>query len=97
MTKKKKNIDFEILKRVLKLAKPHKWLLYSSLFFSIALAILWPFRPVLVQQAIDDAIQKYDYNGLVLMSLVIVAVIILESIFRYLFIYISSRSDFFFP
>ncbi|MGB1316139.1 MAG: ABC transporter ATP-binding protein [Chitinophagales bacterium] len=89
MTKKKKNIDFEILKRVLKLAKPHKWLLYSSLFFSIALAILGPFRPVLVQQAIDDAIQKYDYNGLVLMSLVIVAVIILESIFRYLFIYIS--------
>lgn len=85
----KKSVDSQILMRVLKLAKPHKWLLYSSLFFSIALAILGPFRPVLVQEAIDDAIQQYDYNGLVFMSLAIVVVIILESIFRYLFIYIS--------
>lgn len=86
---KKKNIDLDILKRVLKLAKPHRFLFWSSLFFSLALAAISSFRPKLVQETIDNAIGNYDYNSLAVMSLVIFGVIVLESIFRYLFIYLS--------
>lgn len=89
MSNKKKNIDYELLKRVLKLAKPHKSLFWSSLFFSLSLAIISSFRPKLVQETIDTAISNYDYNYLLLMSLGILAIVVLEAVFRYLFIYIS--------
>lgn len=89
MSDKKKNIDYELLKRVLKLAKPHKALFWSALFFSLSLAVISSFRPKLVQITIDTAISNYDYNFLLLMSLGILGVVVLEAAFRYLFIYIS--------
>jgi len=89
MTTNKKTSDLEILKRVLKLAQPHRSLFWGSLFFSLALAAISAYRPKLVQETIDNAISNYDYNKLAIMSLIIFGIIILESVFRYLFIYIS--------
>lgn len=89
MTTNKKTSDSEILKRVLKLAQPHRFLFWSSLFYSLALAAISAYRPKLVQETIDNAIGNYDYNKLAIMSLIIFGIIVLESILRYLFIYIS--------
>lgn len=90
MSQKQKNIDFSVLKRVLKLARPHRFLFWSALALSLSLAVVAPFRPSLIQKTIDTAIENYSFSQLQLMSLAIVGIFLLEALFRYLFIYISK-------
>jgi ATP-binding cassette, subfamily B, multidrug efflux pump len=81
--------DIQLLKRVLKLVKPHKALFWGSLVLSLLLAFVGPLRPEIIQRTIDDYVIVGDYDGLLLMIGILVGILILESIIQYLFLFYS--------
>ena len=68
-TKKQKTksgnvIDFELLKRVLEFAKPHKTTFLVATISAILLSVLGPARPMLINFAIDNYILVPNKEGL---------------------------------
>lgn len=82
--------DWALLRKILRLAAPFKRQFYIATFFALFLAALAPVRPWLIQLTIDDYILNYNYNGLLWMSIFLVAQLFVESIARYYFSYITS-------
>ena len=88
--KKKNNIDFTLLKRVLVLAKPYRGLFALAGFIGIALAPIAVLRPYLIQVTVDKYVLGLDLNGLQKMMFLLIGLLVLETIMRYIFRYSSS-------
>jgi ATP-binding cassette subfamily B protein len=88
--KKKNNIDFTLLKRVLVLAKPYRNLFALAGFIGIALAPIAVLRPYLIQVTVDKYVLGMDLNGLQKMMFLLIGLLVLETIMRYVFRYSSS-------
>ena len=67
--KRKKLLDFTILKRVFAFTAPYKKKLYFSIFLSILLAVISPLRPYLIQYTVNDFIKDRNTIGLFLSPL----------------------------
>ncbi len=85
----KNKIDFYLLGRVLRLAKPYKKVFITAAILTILLAPLATLRPYLIQVMVDEYIFNYDIPGLTRMVMVLVGVLVLESVMRYFFIYLT--------
>ena len=82
--------DYQLLNRVIGLAKPYRSLFISAGVLSIVLALLSVLRPKLVQIMVDDYIFQYDIPGMTKVALIFIGALIAESILRYTFIYSTS-------
>ncbi len=83
-------VDFQVLKRLFRFAKPYIKQFYLLVFLTIFLAILTPIRPYIVQRAIDDFVPAGDYDGLVFMTSILIVHIILLAIVQYSHTYLSG-------
>lgn len=83
-------IDFRLLGRVLSLARPHRALFLRAAALAVLLAPLATARPMLIQRMVDKHILIPDASGLWLMTMLIIALLVLEVLFRYSFIFITS-------
>ena len=83
-----KKSDLTTLKRVIKLAKPHRLSFWVSIFLSLALAGINAVQPIFVKRTIDLAIDNYEYNKVFLLALSVFGLILLAAVLRYFFIYI---------
>jgi len=83
-------IDFEVLKRLFRFAKPYMRQFYFLVFLTLFLAVLMPIRPVIVQRAIDGYVPAGDYPGLVLMMGILVAHLVVLAIAQYSHTYLSG-------
>ena len=86
----KKKFDFQLFKRVLKLALPYKKIAIFAVTLAVLLAPLAASRPFLVQKIVDDYILVGDVDGMTFWALVIGGVLILEALCRYTFVYASN-------
>ena len=86
----KNKIDFYLLGRVLRQARPYRLIFVATTLLAVTLAPLAVARPWLVQKIVDEYIFRYDVQGLFYMTLVLVGVLLLEVIFRYIFIFSSN-------
>ena len=86
----KRYLDIALLKRVFGLAKPYRKFLYFSAFLAVILAPITVARPYLIKVMVDDYIFQSNIQGMINMSLLIFGVLILNVIFRYLFIYYTN-------
>ena len=86
----KNRFDIVLLWRIVKLARPYKKSFYAAALLAVVLAPVAVARPRLVQEMVDEYIFKNDVPGMGKIALVIFAVLVLESILRYLFIYITN-------
>tara|TARA_B110000908_G_scaffold155388_1_gene193528 strand:+ start:94 stop:1851 length:1758 start_codon:yes stop_codon:yes gene_type:complete len=84
-----KKSDLTTLKRVIKLAKPHRLSFWVSIFLSLALAGINAVQPIFVKRTIDLAIDNYEYNKVFLLALSVFGLILLAAVLRYFFIYIT--------
>lgn len=92
-TKSKKTsflVDFHLILRIIKLAKPHKSKAYIALLFTILATILAPIRPLLVQYTLDYPIANKDFEGITIFSSFILIQLILNSIVVFGNTYISN-------
>ncbi len=83
-------VDLKVLKRLFVFAKPYKGLFYFLVFLTVALSIVGPVRPILIQQAIDVNVAQGDYPGLVNMILILISLLVLQAIIQYLHTYYSG-------
>lgn len=90
-TNQKENIiDFKLLSRVLAFVKPYKGIFLISIFFSISLGILSIARPIIIEYTVDHFILGRDPEMLLKYTLIMIGLLLLESIFQFLFIYAAN-------
>ena len=77
--------DFKMLKRVLQLAKPYRWVFILSCVISIGIALLAPARPAIIQKTVDDYILHNDANQLLNLTLLMIGMLLGEGVLRYYF------------
>jgi ATP-binding cassette subfamily B multidrug efflux pump len=86
----KKKFDFSLVRRVLSLAIPYRLEFYGAIALSLILAAIAPLRPFLVARAIDKYIAVFDLDGLQVIALIMVALLIVETLMRYYFGYLTA-------
>ena len=89
---KKPFLDFNLLQRIIRLADPYKMVFYSSMFMSVVLAILSIGRPLIIIYTTDHYITDkfFDFEKLKLATMLMLGILIMESVLRYFFNYITA-------
>lgn len=93
MPEKKKLLkrpDFSILKRVFAYTRPYKKKLYQSIFLSIALAVISPLRPFLIQYTVNVFIRDKNVKWLLLITIIQIGMLLFETTLRFYFSFITS-------
>jgi len=85
-----KVLDLDLFKKVLALAIPFKSAFIGTTILAIALAVLSPLTPFLIQQTVDKYIAVSDKIGLQNIIILLIVVLCTTSFCRYLFIYFSN-------
>ncbi len=83
-------LDWQLFKRVLALAKPFKVQFIIATLLALLLAGISPLRPYLVQITVDQFILVGDAPGLGRMTILLVVMLMIESVCRYQFGYLTS-------
>ena len=87
---KNKSWDSKLFRRILVVSKPHfKLLLYGTLL-TILLAFLSPLRPYIIGKLVGQYVRLSDEESLLFGSLIVVAILIVESIMLIALSYLSS-------
>jgi len=89
-TQQSKFIDTALFVRLIKLATPFKQTFALATLFAIALAIVIPLRPYLIQRTIDDAIMNSDAQLLTTFILLLILALVTNVILSYFFIYMTN-------
>jgi ATP-binding cassette subfamily B protein len=85
-----KAFDFTLFKRVMTYVNPYKGIFFITAILSIVLAIIALARPILIQYTIDNHIKALDEKGLFYMTILLIAVLFIESIFQYFFTFLGN-------
>ncbi|MBN8788370.1 MAG: ABC transporter ATP-binding protein [Terrimonas sp.] len=86
----KKLFDFSLLRRVFSYASPYKKQLYLSIFLAIALAVISPVRPWLIQLTVDKYIRGGLINWVIIITIIQIALLLLETAMRFSFSFITA-------
>lgn len=89
-TKRRGLLDFTVLRRVFQFTHPYKRKLYFSIFLSIALAIISPIRPYLIQYTVNVFIKDKNTYWLVLITVIQIGMLLIETGLRFWFGYLTS-------
>jgi ATP-binding cassette subfamily B multidrug efflux pump len=95
---KKKIFNFSLLQRVFRFAVPYKNKFYGSLVLAIALAVIAPIRPLLIQLTINNGIKgnaaAYFINTpggfIVEITIIQIILLLLETAGRFLFTFLTA-------
>src|SRR5580765_8211074 len=84
--KRKKLLDFSILRRVFAFTKPYKKKLYLSIF----LAVISPLRPFLIQYTVNTFIKDRNTYWLILITVIQIGILLIETAMRFYFAFLTS-------
>jgi ATP-binding cassette, subfamily B, multidrug efflux pump len=85
-----KAYDAKLMKRLLGYVKPYKKYVFLAIILNIIVAGLGPIRPYLTKLAIDDDIKNKDYNGLLIITLVLAGSLLLQALIQYYLTYYTE-------
>jgi ATP-binding cassette subfamily B multidrug efflux pump len=85
-----KALDMDLLSRVLKYVRPYRGRFVFTFMLTIALALLSPLRPLLIQYAFDNYIVTPDPDGLLVITLLIIGVLLVEAFTYYFYTYSAN-------
>lgn len=85
-----KAFDFRLFKRLLVYTNAYKLTFYFVGIAAVLLSFFGVLRPYLLQMTIDEGFVPQDWDRLVFFVLIMVAVLILEVIFQFCFIYFAN-------
>lgn len=83
-------VDLSILKRLVTWIGPYKKQFYFLVFLTLALAVVGPIRPWLIQRTIDNELALRDYPGLVNMIILLICLLVIGAVVQYLHTYLSG-------
>jgi len=87
---KKSFFDFKLLRRVFHYAAPYKKKFWLSVILAILLALITPLRPLLIQKTVDQYISHEMTRMLINITLIQVALILVETGMRFLFSFTTA-------
>lgn len=90
MTPETKFFDRGLLKRVLQYTQPYRKKFYLSIFLAIVLAAFTLVRPALIKLTIDNYIVNHLAQGVVIITIIQIAFILLETALRFYFSFTTS-------
>lgn len=85
-TTSKKNL----LLRIFSYTQPYRWRLWLSITLAIILAGIAPLRPYLIQLSVDKYIHNKLLQGLITITIIQLTILLIESIVRFFFMYITN-------
>jgi len=85
-----KVLNPNLIKRILLLITPFRLPFYLCCLLAVLVAFLSPVRPWLIQVAVDEYILRNNFEGLSNIILILLVLLVLESFFRYYFIYLTN-------
>ncbi|MCC6384511.1 MAG: ABC transporter ATP-binding protein/permease [Bacteroidia bacterium] len=80
---KGKVYDVKLLARIGRFAKPHHTVFIASVILTLLMAGLGPLRPWLVQYTIDNPISNNDTGGLIRMTMILLALLVIQTIIQF--------------
>lgn len=83
-------MDLKILGRLFAFARPYMKQFYIVVFLTIALAILVPVRPYLIQLTIDHEVAYGNYEGLVFWIIVLLVLLVIQAVVQYYHTFMSA-------
>lgn len=69
---------------------PYKGRFVVVLVLTVALGILAPTRPILIQYTLDNHVTNGDYNGMVVVMIILLALLVVQAIAQYVHTYVSG-------
>jgi len=84
---KQPKFNFSLFRQVMAMVKPYKNVFILTVVLTAILAPLSVLRPKLIQVMVDEYIGKSDLPGMTMIAGVIIALILIEVILRYFFLY----------
>lgn len=91
--KKQKNVSTlrrRALRELFRLTQPYQRIFYLLIILTLAVGVIRPSRPFLVQHALDHYIAREDYSGLLGMTLVLLILLVVQVLVQYYVIYLSD-------
>jgi len=85
-----KTSDWNVLKRVIGLARPYRFTFIQAIVVAVLLALVTPLTPYLIRLTVDRYIAPGDLPGLNRMLVILIALIMTQGLLQYLFIYLSN-------
>lgn len=85
-----KAYDAKLMKRLLGYVKPYKKYVAIAIILNIAVAAFGPVRPYLSKIAIDEYIMHKNYNGLLIITGLLVVSLLLQSVIQYYLTYYTQ-------
>ena len=85
-----KAYDSKLMKRLLGYVKPYKNYVIFAILLNMVVAALGPVRPYLTKIAVDDYIAHSDYNGLLLIGVLLFASLLLQAVIQYFLTYFTQ-------
>ncbi|MUP44273.1 ABC transporter ATP-binding protein [Gramella sp. BOM4] len=82
--------DMDLFKRLLKYTNPYKRIFYFVGVAAILVSLFAVLRPILLQNAVDEALIPADFDSLIYYVSLMLGVLILEVIFQFCFIYYAN-------
>jgi ATP-binding cassette, subfamily B, multidrug efflux pump len=83
----KKTFSFVTLRRIFSYTGNYRRTFFTAMLLSVILALISPLRPYLIQQSVDVYIKNQWMRGLLYISAVQLALLLLETILRFIFSY----------
>ncbi|MEN8193682.1 MAG: ABC transporter ATP-binding protein [Bacteroidota bacterium] len=85
-----KAYDGKLMKRLLGYVKPYSKYVVIAILMNVVVAALGPVRPYLTKIAIDDYIVNSDYNGLIIISVLLIGTLLFQAIVQYFLTYFTQ-------
>ena len=85
-----KAYDSHLMKRLVAYIKPYRKYVIFAILMNIVVAALGPLRPYLTKIAIDDYIAASDYNGLIIISLILFASLLFQAVIQFFLTYYTQ-------
>jgi len=82
-----KAYDSKLMKRLLGYIKPYKNYVIFAILLNIVVAALGPVRPLLTKIAVDDFIANADYDGLLLIGILLFSSLLLQAVVQFFLTY----------
>lgn len=79
-----------LIRKTLNLLRENRLVVFFIMVLVLALALISPVRPMLIQNMVDGPMQQGDVHGLLKYTLWMIGLLMVESLFRYYFTYQSA-------
>lgn len=75
--------NVSLLKRIFQYVKPYRTIFIWSVILTILLAVVAPVRPFLIKYTLDHYVLKGHYDGLLMMTVVMLVLLVVQSVIQY--------------